>query len=725
MKPSNRLTILFFGIAVVLISGIGAIFWTGQIAIQSAVDVRRHDSVVQRLQDTLSTLKDAETGQRGFLLTGNRTYLEPYNVAVSGIPLYINAIKSYADSGEIPAEEMRGIVAGINEKMAELARTVELTREGRTEEALAVVNTSDGNRTMQDIRDRIDRLIQIQNRASTSAVFSARRAMTARNVVFAVVILICLAFLVWVYRRIRREMNKQHVSALDNQRQKEILSVTLASIGDAVILTDTSARITYLNAAAEELTGWKSQEAQGEACEKVFRIVDETTRETAASPVSKVLASGRTVGLATRTLLIRKDGSELPIDDSGAPIRERDGTIRGVVLVFRDFSEHKAAEKLLVAAKQEVEAASRAKDRFIAALSHELRTPITPLLATLSNWKNAKELPENWPEVVSMLLRNVEIEARLIDDLLDLARIQSGRMSLQPTILPIGTAIEAARTVFQSEIASKKLQVRVDGPMQTPVSADPARIQQVFWNLLGNAIKFTPVGGSIQIRTELLGSDTIRVVFTDTGVGMTRGTIESLFQRFEQGEGAASRDRNRGLGLGLAISKALVEAHHGTISGESDGPGNGSRFVVTLPVAMPKDGPAIAGSARPAPEDPMHLKLLLLEDHADTATVLTLLLQSHGHHVVTCGTIAQALDVIRSRPFDVILSDIGLPDGSGIDFLREARKMCTTPAIALTGYGMEADLAAYAAAGFDRQLTKPVDFELLVATIQAVIPKTT
>ncbi len=237
-----------------------------------------------------------------------------------------------------------------------------------------------------------------------------------------------LAFLIWVYRRIRREMSMQYVANLETQRQREILSVTLSSIGDAVIVTDMGGNITFMNPVAETLTGWPASEAEETPCSTVFRLITEKDRKPIPNPVEKILTTGRIAGVGSHTLLIRRDGSEIPIDDSGAPIRQSDGSLRGVVLTFPRL--HRAQGRREHADRGEgekTEEAARAKDRFIATLSHELLTP-HPGPCDRFEWRAGSEFPDKLREGLELIRRNVDLEARLIDDLLDLTRIQSGKL---------------------------------------------------------------------------------------------------------------------------------------------------------------------------------------------------------------------------------------------------------------------------------------------------------
>jgi PAS domain S-box-containing protein len=522
----------------------------------------------------------------------------------------------------------------------------------------------------------------------------------------------------------RAAQARERLRAAEVARQKELLSVTLASIGDGVIVTDARGQVTFLNGEAERLTAWRSDEGEGKPLTSVFRIINEQTRQTAENPVEKVLRMGMVVGLANHTVLIAKDGRETPIDDSGAPIRAPDGTVHGVVLVFRDFTEQKRAEQNLQAAKAVAEAANTAKDQFLAVLSHELRTPLTPVLATVSALRESDGLDGETRDDLEMVHRNVELEARLIDDLLDVTRIAQGKVELRMQDTELGEVIRRAVEVCQPDIEARRLEFGVDigADAPYPIHADPTRLQQVFWNLLKNAVKFTAHGGCVGIRCRRDGEYVVAEV-NDSGVGIAPDALPRLFKPFEQGERGITRQFG-GLGLGLTISKAMVEQHGGTICAHSDGPGKGATFRLRLPllraaVAEPQLATTSSAAAQAAAQP---LRILLVEDHGDTARVMKRLLGASGHEVQTAGDVVTALEVVEREPLDLLISDLGLPDGSGVELMRELRRRGRTlPGIALSGYGQEQDIQQSREAGFAAHLTKPVNFPQLTGLIAQVM----
>jgi signal transduction histidine kinase len=365
-------------------------------------------------------------------------------------------------------------------------------------------------------------------------------------------------------------------------------------------------------------------------------------------------------------------------------------------------------------AQAEAEEANAAKDRFLAMLSHELRTPLSPIIHGIALLEEA-EFPPAVRDTLTTIRRNVRLEARLIDDLLDLARIRNGKLRLDLQTVDAHEVLRHAIEICRPDLDDHQLQLGVHLEAGHPhVQGDPARLQQVFWNLLANAIKFTPAGGLITVRTWLpRETGRLCIEVSDTGTGIIPEKIARIFDAFEQG----SRNSSAGLGLGLAICRAVVESHGGWIEAESAGPGCGSKFTVHLPVVIPAAARGVP-SEPPAPRQ-QGLKVLVVEDHRDTLDTLERLLVRYGYLVRTAASVAQALEVAASYEFDLLVSDIGLPDGRGTELLATLRTMRggPLPAIAMSGFGMDEDLAQSREAGFSEHLTKPVEFDSLQRAI--------
>ena len=420
-------------------------------------------------------------------------------------------------------------------------------------------------------------------------------------------------------------------------------------------------------------------------------------------------------------------------DDEGQILRwfgtstDIDDVVRAEEATSRSWAEAEAA-------RQQAEAASRAKDDFLAALSHELRTPLTPVLMTAAALCEDERLPADAREQLRMVERNIALEARLIDDLLDLTRIANGKLPLRPQACDAHSLIGLAVEIIRADAQLKTITLELDlAAQRCGVTADPARFQQVVWNLLRNAVKFTPPGGRIAICTRNTGEDDahrLHIEVSDSGIGIAPEALSQIFLPFEQA-GLANDHRFGGMGMGLAIARAIVDLHGGTIRAESAGAGCGATFTVEFPGAgEPPAGmsapsflqPLRTGNTPPFPAAPERsARLLLVEDHEPTLQVMARLLSRAGHRVVTASTVADALAAASVNKFDMVISDLGLPDGTGTALMKSLRDLHGLSGIALSGYGMEADIARSREAGFKLHLTKPVDFPQLERALREAL----
>ena len=496
-----------------------------------------------------------------------------------------------------------------------------------------------------------------------------------------------------------------------------LLKAVTEGIDDAVFVKDRDGRYLMINTAGARYIGRPVEEIIGRedaalVSPEVAQIVEDRDRTVMTEGRAITYEHTARLGGGARTLLITK-----------APRIGDDGRIVGLLGISRDITGQKAAEDDLRKAKEVAEEASRAKDHLLAVVSHELRTPLTPvLMATSVLARQSTSLSPEAARAVDVIQRNVEREARLIDDLLDLTRITRG-VSLHQEVVDVHACLRTVREICQNEIDEKGLALSADlRAKQHAIWADPQRLQQVFWNVLRNAIKFTPAGGRIDIRTSNDETGRLRVSIRDTGIGIRPEAMRTIFHTFEQGEKTVTR-KYGGLGLGLAIAKMLIDLHRGaSITAESDGDDRGATFTMEFDTLgfERQDGsrPSVPAMRLVTSSAPKPLRLLLVEDHPDSRDMLALQLESAGYRVATAATVGEALELAGRGGFDLLISDIGLPDGSGLEVMHQVKERYGLRGIALSGFGTDEDVLKSKAAGFEHHVTKPVNFQTLQDIIE-------
>ena len=1028
----NRIPVAFL-IALLLIVSLSLFSYQAlRGMIEAHTQVAHTHEVSNRLAAVMSTLKDAETGQRGFLLTGQADYLEPYNNASRDIEAQMTQLRELSKDNPAHQRRLESIRQLTEQRLARIRRTIELRRTDGLAAALPVVMTGEGKELMDRIRTLIgemegdeQHLLQLREQKAQRATTLALRSGVIFSLLATVLGVVASITINRELRRRRRaEQALQQVNESLERRvtertaelhaSREWFRVTLGSIGDGVIATDTAGQVTYLNPIAEELTGWAQADAAGHPITEVFDIVNQETRRVVENPVSRVLREGIIVGLANHTMLLNRNGHERPIDDSGAPIRNGEGELTGAVLVFRDISERYAAEaalrrsdqqfrqfaeniqdvlwltdmqehrvlyvspafeviwgrsaaqlyasseawldgihpddrarvkeafdtlalsggfdeeyrvvrpdgterwvrdrgfpirdesaevrrvagiaediteqKLIEAERERLFASEQAartraeeserwfksvldltpvpilllepgsarvtfsnvaademaggdfpkdtpgpeyhrvyyctnahgeripdenmpgvrvargerlenfemnwhtprgvrpllifgdtlpamhgrpatgvvvfqdishlkqiearlrqadqlKDEFLATVSHELRTPLNHMLGWIRLLRDDRLSREEAVGALETIERNARAQNRLVDDLLDVSRIITGKLRLefrQIDLMPISrSVVEASRPA--AEARGIELQIVSDRPLARgangtepgagsprpshtgfEVMGDADRLQQVVWNLVSNAIKFTDRGGRIEVRLERL-ADQVSVSVSDTGKGIAPEFLPCVFERFSQADSKSTR-RQGGLGLGLAIVRHLVELHGGTVEATSPGEGRGATFAICLPVraALPQPPP------EPLPDGPgphrnllQGLHILVVDDEQDTLTLVKAMLERSGARITAASTVVAALECMAADRPDVIVSDIGMPEEDGYSLMTRLRQMTASdaaqiPAIALTAYGRMEDRLRALAAGFQMHVAKPVEPDELVAVVASV-----
>ncbi len=553
------------------------------------------DQVIAKLNETRRRVSDLETGKRGYLITGDRTFLEPYDQAITALAPLFGELRELVSDNPDQLGRIADLEAHTDAWRGYAREVIDLREKGGDFAGLA--RTRRGKEQMDEIRGIFSVLLHEEEILRDERSRRATREGVLSSVVIGVLVVVGTGLLVafsrsqlgslsTTYERTlaeRADLLAREKAARENaEALQRRFSVTLTSIGDGVIATDAQAKVTFLNPVAETLTGWTAREAQGRPLLEVFNIINEQTRLPAVNPVARVIEHGKVVGLANHTALVSKKGTEIPIGDSAAPIRDTGGALLGVVLVFRDMTEEKRVEAEIRASEARLQEADRHKDELLAVVSHDLKNPLgvvtmnaSMLLKTLGDDETAKK-QRRWTEAI---VRAADRMNHLIADLLDLASIQAGTLRVALETQQVDALVEEASETSGALVAQQGLKLErkpLGGGRR--VRCDRARIQQVFANLVGNAIKFTSAG-TITIGAEQREGD-VGFYVRDTGPGIPQADQERIFDRFWQGRPPTRQN----IGLGLYIVKALVQAHGGTVGVESE-VGKGSTFWFTLPAA--------------------------------------------------------------------------------------------------------------------------------------------
>jgi PAS domain S-box-containing protein len=510
---------------------------------------------------------------------------------------------------------------------------------------------------------------------------------------------------------------------------------------DAVIIADREGRIITWNTRAEELFGWSRDEVLGKALAET--VVPPSLQEAHRRGFARYLATGegpvlnRLIELPAR----RRDGTEIPVEIAITPVRLGSGIIFSAFL--RDISARKRVEAERAAlltraqtARSEAEAANRAKDEFLTVLSHELRTPLNAVYGWARMLREHQLDEAASARALEAIDRNANAQVQLIDDLLDVSRVITGKMRLDVRPVDLPAVVDAALDAVRPAAAAKEIRLQsVLDPRTGPLTGDPNRLQQVVWNLLMNAVKFTPKGGRVQVHLQRVNSH-VEIVVSDTGRGIVPDVLPFVFDRFRQGDSSPTRAHS-GLGLGLALVKHLVELHGGSVAAHSAGEGQGATFTVKLPLTIADIGAAPVTRTHPTaasmnlPRAAIRLdgvRVLMVDDDPDALDLGSTILAGAGADVRTCLSAAAALEMLRQWPPDVLVSDIEMPDEDGYSLIRKVRAWDAergrrTPAVAVTAYGRPEDRMRSLTAGYNMHVPKPVDPAELTTIIASVVAR--
>ena len=741
LEPSVAVALTGAG---VLILAVGIAALREQQRTLEAGDLARHTvRVLEQISTLRQSITAAESAQRGYVLTGDRVYLRPYAKGLTAIPRQLAQLRQLTSdnrSQQVRWDRLAPILAAKTEEMRLVISQRESGDPGAARETIRI---GLGKRYMSRIDAALSaaageerRLLQQRRLARTVRARRAAWLILAGSVTALLLMALAAAMLTGLLRRARAAEHSLRDS-------EERLRVTLRSIGDAVIATDVRGDIVFMNPVAEALTAWRETEARGRSLGEVFRIFNAETREPVESPAVRVLREGVIVGLANHTVLIARNGREVQIDDSGAPIREAGGELMGVVLVFRDVSEREAAEAdhrralwadaarveaervagALAEARAEAERSNEAKDAFLAILSHELRSPLSAMLAWVGILQRRSDDATTRTRAVAVLERSVRAQTQLINDLLDVSRIVSGKLQLERQPVDLAAEMPGNIDTLQPLADTKGVIIGRElsqGPFV--VIGDEPRLGQVVRNLVENAVKFTPSGGRVMVRLSQVDGH-VELAVTDTGEGFPSELRTVIFDRFRQSRTPLTR-RHGGLGLGLAIVRHLVEEHGGTVNAQSPGPGKGATFTIRLPLAD-LQVPARASIAHgdEAAIDLRGVSIMLVEDDTDWREAIALRLGQAGAEVTAAGTVAEALALLEETRPQVLVSDIGMPEADGYALIREVRSRLGAPvrAVAMTGFADPESRERCLQGGFDAFLPKPFEPGRLLVAVGALL----
>jgi len=529
----------------------------------------------------------------------------------------------------------------------------------------------------------------------------------------------------------------------DLKRQLHFDEAVMRNMGEGLYTVDDQDLLTFMNPAAERLFGWTIAELRGR---KMHDATHHHHRDGSQFPIEKcaafqVVHQGKTL-VNHEDAFIRKDGTFFDVVYSSAPL-QRDGRIAGLVVVFHDVTEQKLAQQKLQQllsreqlAREQAESVNRIKDEFLATVSHELRTPLSAILGWSTMLCNGSLDAAKSQRALEAIERNARAQAQIVEDLLDVSRTISGKLRLDIKPIELISVIKAAVDSVRPAAVAKSIQLELLlDPAADHIQGDAARLQQVVWNLLANAVKFSAPGGRVQVKLQRVG-EMVQIVVSDNGEGIRADFLPRIFTRFQQADGTTTR-RHGGLGLGLAIARHLVEMHGGTIEVHSDGPGHGAAFTVSVPAAIPADVPASATSLS-EPTEPaaasaglsrlVGVRILAIDDEADAREMIKTLLENCGADVLTASSAKEGLEVLAGWKPHVIVCDIGMPEEDGYTFIRKVRDAernngVSIPAIALTGYVRIEERMRALEAGYQMFVPKPVEGGELISIIAGLISK--
>jgi PAS domain S-box-containing protein len=678
--------------------------------------------VIESVERLFGSISDIESAQRGYILTQDRRFLSPADHAFDNYDDQLGLIRTLTHDSAQQSALAAKLTQLVERRVAESNRSIELVDQGDLVGARRIVESGVGMQLMEEIRQACDELQAHEQSLLRGRQEASRRSYenTVTTVMFSTAVgLTALAIFTVL---LARHLSSRARFAGEMMGQKELFRSTLASIEEAVITTDLSGRIQFMNPVAEALTGWTIAEGRGELLDRVFVGVEAQNLKAVGNPALNAIGKGGTTG-HTDVVLIARDQSKRPIEVSASPILDAGGHFAGAVLVFRDITASRATEAQLLKLAADLSEADRRKDEFLATLAHELRNPLAPIRNGLEILRLTGGNSSIDP-VCEVMNRQLNHLVRLVDDLMDVSRITRNKLQLRLDSIDIRDAIHSAIETCQPLLTTNGHELKVSIPAEPMfLNADYTRLAQIFSNLLNNASKYTEPGGRIDLVVTRSESH-VSVCIRDTGVGISPESIGRVFDLFAQIDSSLERSQG-GLGIGLMLVKRLVEMHGGSVIARSEGLGRGSEFTVRLPLLPEPASTAPSSESRPAIASPPR-RVLVVDDNIDSAESLCKLLELTGNEVHVAHDGVEAVETAERIHPDVVLLDLGLPRMNGYDVCRTIRKQPggdRVLVISQTGWGQDEDRKRSQEAGFDHHLVKPIDATLLSPLLAASSPR--